>query len=561
MPIYSTSSNKKQEISYGPTSASSFFKNKTKEYGLENVQGERFFAVDFNNDTYTDLVVLPNNYSIPKFYRFDQNENKFLELKKNPFPQVLRASFLVFHDFDKDGILDVIVGILNKKTELRKRPLRLFKGNIKNGKLTYNPVPFKSDPLPTSSLVLLDYNLDGHIDIFQGNYFKIGDKQNRSSPDLLWQGEGIKFQNQSILLKGEQVFDKKFKNYKNAKPTTGASICDVDLNGYPDVLTASAAGNENKMWLNLYDNKNTNRIFEDYGKTSGVAQDEEGAFLKHSGGNTFFTICADYNNNGIIDIALGELKYAHEPPTRDPSSILSGKEKRFPPKFIRTTYTHSKGLKNWSQADRRGIFADIDFDGLTDLIIDHSGLPPTSRLVYFRQQNDHSFTNEAQEYGLDILNPSGTIVLDVNRDGNLDLLVGQTNVRDANIPRKVFLMVNSIPRKKRRSLRFYLHGKHSNAQGIGGRLILKTNQRKMQQFVQYSFGESPSQIEQGAYFGIGKDQLQSLDVTWPFLQKKKEEKQSLLTKTYDLSQLRFLRHLNITLCEDGRLLRGIKRCF
>ncbi len=549
--------------SYGPTSTSSFFKDKTKEYGLENVQGERFFAVDFNNDTYTDLVILPSNYAIPVFYRFDKKEKKFLKLNYFPFPNSIRASFLVFHDFDKDGILDVIVGVFNQRIELMQYPLRIFKGNFNKEKLTYNPVSFKSDPLPTSSVVLLDYDLDGSIDFFQGNYFKLENKQNRSSPDRLWQGKGIAFKNQSILLKKEHDYDKKFKFYKNAMPTTGVSICDVDLNGYPDILTASAGGNENKMWLNLYDNKNESRVFENYGRISGVAEDGKETFLKYSGGNTFFTICADYNNNGIIDMAVGELKYAHDPPSRDISSILSGTEKQFPPKFIRTPYTHNekKDVKTWSQADRRGIFSDINFDGLIDLVIDHSGLPPTSRLVYFKQQNDHSFTDEAKEHSLDILNPAGTITLDVNRDGKLDLLVGQTNVRDVSIPKKVFLMINTMSRNKKRSIRFYLHGKKSNVQGIGARLVLKTNRRKMQQIVQYSFGESPSQLEQGTYFGIGEDHLQSIDVTWPFLDKKKEERPSFLVATYNLSKLRFTKHLNITLCEDGRLFHGIKRCF
>ena len=548
---------KKEPVIYGPTDKSSLFRDATKEYGLENVQGERFFVVDFNNDTYADLVVLPENYTTPVFYQFNKKKKKFIALEKFPFPQIIKASFLLFHDFDKDGIDDVIVGLINSKTELRTKPLRLYQGKIVDGHLTYIPVPFKNDPMSTTSVVLIDYNLDGHIDLFQGNFFQKGDKKNRPAPDLLWRGEGIVFKNQSILLEKEHDYNKSLDLYKNARPTTGVSICDVDLNGYPDILTASGAGNENKMWLNLYDKKHESRIFKDYGTISGMAQDEKGKFLRRSGGNTFFTICTDYNNDSIIDIAVGELKYAHDPPTRDLSSILSGKEKTFPPKFIRTPYSHDNGVKNWSQADRRGLFADINFDGLLDLVIDHSGLPPTSRLVFFQQEADHSFTDRAKEHGINVLNPSGTVVLDVNRDGRLDLLIGQTSLRDGNIPKRIFLMVNKIPRKKKRSIRFYLDGRKSNAQGLNARLVLKTNQRKMQQFVQYSFGEAPSQMEEGLYFGIGHDKLESLEVHWPLIH---EKKKNLFVETYNLAKLRFVRHLNITLCENGRFFRGIKKC-
>ena len=545
-------------VVFGPTSPSPLFRDETKKYGLEGVKGERFYAVDLNNDSYTDLIILPSNYSTPSFYLFDKKKRIFSPIANDPFKKAVKASFLVFHDIDKDGILDVAIGLLNQKTEFTPHPLRIFKGRVQSGNLSYTEVPFAKKIFPTTTLIPLDHNLDGHIDFFQGNTFQRTSKGGQILPDILWSGDGKgTFSNESYLLEKEHAYDRKLAHYRNAKPTIGASLCDVDRNGRPDVLTASISGHENKMWLNLYDAKNEGYAFFDYGTSSGYAEDENGAFARLSGGNTFYSLCTDYNNNGLIDIAVGELTYGYDPPSQDRSSILSGSNPRFPPKFIRTYYSDDKGIKNWSQGDRRGVFADINFDGFTDLLIDNSGFPPKSRLVYFRQSKNHDFIDESQKYGIDILNPAGTVLIDVDRDGRLDILTGQNSLRNEHIPGHLFLMINNIPREGRRSVRFFLHGKKSNADGIGARLQLKTHRRHMQQFVQYSFGEAPSQNERGIYFGLGKDRLESIKVHWPYLNKNGKQ---VLTKTYNLSKLRFSRHLDLTLCESGRLLKGIASC-
>ena len=384
-PLLSLGAAEDKPVSSGPTKASSFFKDETKAFGLAGVRGERFFAVDVNNDTHTDIVVLPHNHAPPVFYLFDPKKKSFSPLKQNPFPRVVRASFLVFHDLDKDGIRDVIVARFHERGEVSKRPLRIFKGKIKEGALSYHPVPFSSRPLPTSSLVLFDYNLDGHIDFFQGNYFEHNKGQRRPSPDILWHGQGMSFQNMSALLEGEHIVDQGKETHPNARPTIGASLCDVDQNGYPDILTASTGGRENKMWLNLPDpNNKGDRLFKDYAEASGYAEDSEGAFLRFGGGHSFFSLCADYNNDGLVDVAVGELTEGYAATSRDPSSILTGSKKGFPPKFLRTAYSHDKDLKHWPQGDRRGLFVDLDFDGLPDLLVDNSGFPPESPIDLFQ---------------------------------------------------------------------------------------------------------------------------------------------------------------------------------
>ena len=101
-----------------------FFEDKTDTYGLSGIQGVRFNAVDFNGDTYTDLIVLPDFGSHPFFYTFHPGSNSFSNLPYNPFPEELKAQFLHFNDFNKDGVIDALV----VEAGTKGRKVRLFRG-------------------------------------------------------------------------------------------------------------------------------------------------------------------------------------------------------------------------------------------------------------------------------------------------------------------------------------------------------------------------------------------------------------------------------------------------
>ncbi|MBY0414675.1 MAG: VCBS repeat-containing protein, partial [Bdellovibrionales bacterium] len=112
------------------------FKDLTKEYGLDGIEAVHLYAVDVNNDGATDLVTLDDFSSAPKFYFFNKKEKKFKH-GDNPFSETVRASYLNFVDLDHDGILDVIVGNLNQKSEMTQYPPRIYKGVVANKVLSY----------------------------------------------------------------------------------------------------------------------------------------------------------------------------------------------------------------------------------------------------------------------------------------------------------------------------------------------------------------------------------------------------------------------------------------
>lgn len=549
----------KNPLVSGPllSSANSSFIDKTKDYGLENIKAVHLYAVDIDNDNDTDLVTIEDFIGTPEFYFFDHKTRKFV-LGANPFNESIRVSYLNFIDFDHDEVLDVVAGNLNQKSEPGHLPVKIYKGILENGKISYRlKTVLPTGVQPTATVVAGDFNLDGEVDLFLGNWFSQNEENPKPVPDNLLYGKGFNFANVSKNLKDEYVFVKSTNTYTNATPTFGASICDVDKNGFPDILTATSNGHFNKLWLNQ-DGEN----FIDYGVQSGYAADNEGNAASKGGGNSFFSLCGDYNNDQLIDVVTGNLFRDSDPEYRDKSAILSGSTRGSPPKFYRTEFFEQQGKVNYTEANRRGIWIDYNLDGLSDLVVANSGFPPLSRLLFFEQQPDHAYDERAQGLGVDILNPSGMVILDLNGDGVMDFITGQSNVRASEIDNKLYVFENQTKREGRGSVRFHLEGRRSNSAGLSSTVALKTDKVTRLGNVEYAQGTLPSQNEEGLYFAFVKETPKEVEVRWSYGPVDKLNRVTPMLKKYNLSKFKLKGvHTEFNLCDDGRILLRNKHCY
>ena len=235
-----------------------FFEDKTEQYGLENVKAYNMNIVDLNQDYYSDLVIIPSFYSYPQFYQFDIGKRKFVP-RKSPFLKPVKASFILFYDLNGDKILDAIVGVLNQKTELSKEPLKIFHGNNDGGDLVFEEAHTINVTISNSTLGLIDYNLDGRLDLFVGNWFKMVESNPFPAPDYLFESTGEGYKDVSSLLLGEHEMDPTKAMHIAATPTYGSQICDIDQNGFPDILTVSTNRFDNNLWMNRYQFRNQKR--------------------------------------------------------------------------------------------------------------------------------------------------------------------------------------------------------------------------------------------------------------------------------------------------------------
>jgi len=531
------------------------FVDVTEKLGLKGEKAVHLYSVDLNNDGFSDLVTLPDFYSVPKFFIFDKSKKKYNKIKNFPAKQAFYASYLNFADFNSDGVVDMVVGTLNQKSELTKRHLQLYKGSLSKGKVHFSLAGsgLKDKKVkPTSSIVLLDYNLDGKLDIFESNWYDQKKGKIELVPDRLLMGKEFSFKDVSYLLKDEKKYNRSLKKYVEARPSFGASTCDVDGNGYPDILTSTSSGFKNRLWLNLFDSKHKDRIYKDFGKESSYGQDNFGELTVRGGGDSYYSLCTDYNNDSFIDILVGELSHSYSPEEKDRSSFLTGKHDNFPPEFIRTEYTQDAGQENWTQSDRRGVWLDYNNDGLIDVLVENSGFPPLTRLILFEQFEDHAYDDVGKQHGLDILNPSGTITVDFNKDGRMDIISGQTRLRNSRIKNRIYAFENKTNVKGNRAVRFFLNGKKANKDGLGSTVELMTTTGQQKRWYELNSGSLPSQNEKGLHFGVPRtSKLIEANVSWPVLKNKRP-----LKVKYKLSKFKLKKYSEFTLCENGKVKRG-----
>ena len=561
-------SKKVQVVNYGPTvKEGGAFADKTHDYGLDGLFAVTFNAVDLNLDGKTDLVLLPSYYSRPKFYVFDTPTKKFKLWSHDPLPADFKASFLLFYDVNKDKVVDLIAGVLNQRSEVSQIPVKLYKGEIRNGLIHFveDPEAIKLPPEPTSSLTLLDYDLDGWVDLFVGNWFESRSGQYYPVADRLLRNNKGKFEDASHLLKDETKKAPDQLYPPNGRPTYGSSSCDIDQNGFPDILTASSSGHKNKLWMNLSDQRSGERGFDDVGPISNYGSDPDGSLIPTGGGRNFFSACTDYNDDGIMDVFIGSLSHAYDNESVDRSSILTGSKETYPPYFIRTEYLSDATSESWNQGDRRGVWLDYNLDGRNDLVVDNSGFPPYSRLVLFEQDESRAFTNVSGQLGIDIVNPTGTITMDINQDGLPDLITSQNSIRRSDIPPRLYVFENQSRIPGRKAIKVYLKGVKSNTQGLGAMVMLYTQKDKQKivqrRWVEYSQGGLTSQNEDGVHFGIEAGvQAVGIKVRWPYQVKTGFKQGQTLEKLYPLQGFQLGNLTEVTVCEDGKILAGDISC-
>ena len=427
-------------------------------------------------------------------------------------------------DFDKDGDLDVyIVAREAYKSDKPATWNRLFRNSGKDfqditvnaglDKQQYSKDKFLEEGIKMGAS-WGDYDRDGYPDLFLTNHGK----------DQLWHNKGDgTFENVSIQAGIEGSED----GYSSS-----ALWWDYDNDGDLDLYVSSwygpntlyrNDGNTNftdvseksglkevgKTWTSIpfdvnKDGKQDIYIVNDFGPNYLYLNDTDDHFIDATAeyqlndlGNGMGVDICDYGSDGDFDIYLTNIWQVHT----NPFFVNDGF------KFSNMASKVNLGDARWGWSAR---FFDMDHDMDEDLYIVNQRFFEDGDLEYnrlFVAENDE-FEEMSNVYGLDLYTDArGMEVFDYNRDGDLDILVGNWGGSA--------VLFNNLIDKKGNWLQIALEGTTSNRNAFGTVLRVKTGTGQYQHRLSHGanfLGQSIKPI----HFGLGKNEkIQELTIFWP----------------------------------------------
>lgn len=464
----------------------------------EGMFGGGACVIDINQDGYEDLFVtggmsddvLYLNKGNGKFTNiYDQSG---LTSTRNYVTQGVASA-----DVNKDGWPDLFVTTITVKDTVRIIPRAKNLLFLNNGDMTFRDVTDEyglKDLLSFSTGACFgDFNLDGYSDLYIGNYFvgyqgtlreindaTIVDATQTAEGYLLLNDRGKRFVN---------VYREYGMNHKGFG--FGGVFTDFDNDHDLDLQLNHDFGYKATPSVLLV-NEYPREKFVEQGKSLDMN-------LKI---NAMGTAVGDYNNDGWLDYYITNIRFNRFMVSQGPGKPFIDKAKESGMDFVSISWGAN--------------FADFDHDLDLDLFVANGDLNPNDvPLADFYFENDNGkFKDNSPSVGLnDYGIGRGSVVFDMDNDGDLDLLVvNQQPVLD--YPVKSFTRLYRNDGVSRNWLKVKLQGANADMQGIGSRIRAVVNGKSFIREVDGGSGHL-SQSSVIAHFGLGEaDKVDSLVVTW-----------------------------------------------
>lgn len=569
------------------------FRDATSAYALADVRGGRVSVGDLDGDGYPDLLVhtvgTHNRADFTKPpaqwpYRVLMNrpregggrtfvdqtrESGYATPRENGGDNLGRAAqFAIFADLNDDGHLDIYSGAYTDVDRADTDPgdrseILLNDGAGRLRLANFSAAVAESEDgsrqTPTTSATFLDFDKDGHLDVFVGHFY----------------GRGLAgVQNRLLHNAGDGSFDdvtdergftmpgRLSDRSDLGRPTYGVTACDVSGDGNPDVLVSAYGRAWNQLYLRDGD------VFRDVGRASGFAGDSNldysdnefyrcecqrlGTCNPNPGpariscdadywsagvddrpfrlnGNTFTTACGDLDNDGRMDLFSAEIVHWHIGKSSDVSEVLHNDgltdgEPRFSrPGRMATGVNVPRVGTSWNEGGIGAAIADLDNDGRADILLATSDYPD-QYLWLFRQKADGTFQEVSQASGVRHACAPAVALADLDRDGDLDLIVASSTARDcrARYPDGPLVKVyENIVGQDANWLQLQLEGKGAgeggaNRSAIGAIVKVTAGGVTQTREVQGGHGHFGIQHDLHVTVGLGATcNIDEVEVRWP----------------------------------------------
>ncbi len=334
----------------------------------------------------------------------------------------------VFGDIDNDGDLDLFVANLNLEIDavvgVFKEPDGLYLNQLmETGTASFIDITTAAGvghPGGSMAALMLDYDLDGLLDIYVGTWLGCGDTNplpnglppgesnllfhNDGDPD----GDGIPSFTDVTQAAGVSGLVPGF-DPANSLGRSLFAVMSADLNrdAYPDIYVGTDSVLPDNIFLN-----NRDGTFTDIGLAAGGIGDDASRAMGIA--------IADINADQLPDIYVTDTRDMRLPGEflGNPLYLSQGLAQDSTPRYALAPQASATSADfSWGTN-----FADFDNDGYLDLFVATNA--ESSELMY-HNDGDGTFTEVGRCSGFGAVHDSrGTAVSDLDGDGDLDIVVG-----------------------------------------------------------------------------------------------------------------------------------------
>jgi hypothetical protein len=475
-------------------------------------------------------------------------------------------------DVDGDGRLDLFLSYSGRLPAEKRTPqLLLNQGPDASGVPRFRDATAEAGlavPAQSTQATFFDYDHDGDLDLLLVNHNpkSLPVLDDASTAALLRQNDwesGVRlFRNELGKTAGNAPATPKFTDVtlraglRNTSLSygLGAGVADFNGDGWPDIYLSNDYDIPDYLYLN---------------DGQGRFSDQLGNRLGHTSHFSMGNDAADVNNDGRVDLLTLDML----PEDNRRQKLLMAPDNYEKEAFRERAGFHAQTMRNmlhvangdgtfrevgqlagisntdWSWA---ALLADYDNDGWKDLYVtngyvrDYTNLDflkymndfmqsnagrfnreAVLELVYkmpasnvgnyaFRNRGDATFENTGTPWGMNqVSNSTGAAYADLDNDGDLDLVVNNTN-------QSAFVFRNDArTRNPHHYLAVRLEGAGRNTQGVGARLTLY-HRGQVQYLEQMPTRGYQSSVSPRLHFGLGgtplgstADAIDSLRIVWP----------------------------------------------
>jgi hypothetical protein len=483
-----------------------------KTYILE-VTGCGAAFLDFDNDGWLDIFLLSGTRlegtpdTTNRLYR-NNRDGTFTDVTERAgLRRTGWASAVAVGDYNNDGFDDLFVTYWGQNVLYRN-----------NGDGTFTDVTRQAGLLHEgtrwgSGCTFLDYDRDGHLDLFVANYLEFDPRtvaRPGSNPNCAWKGVPVNCGPRGLPAATPWLYhnngDGTFTDVSAASGVAKARgsymmtavAADFDNDGWPDIYVACDS-TASFLFRNNHDG-----TFREIGLEAGVALNEDG--MEQAGMGLGI---GDYNLDGSLDIFKTHFS--------DDTSVLyrnSGKGD-----FEDVTIAAGFGVETRFVGWGAGI-ADLDNDGEPDVFLVTGGVypevaaklpayPVATPRVIFRNLGGGKFEELIEAAGPAVAAAHcsrGCAFGDFDNDGDVDVLV-------VNLNEPPSLLRNDVT-GNHHWLKVKLAGVKSNRGAIGARVTARYGGKVQAQEV-LSQASYYSANDPRLHFGLGPAATADLEIRWP----------------------------------------------